>query len=221
MIASVFKKSNPTAKIIVLDPKPKFSKQALFTEAWNNHYSGMIDWLDPNSHGGIKNVNAETLEIETDIDTFKADAACVIPAMKAGAIAHHAGVTDGDWAPIVPATMASKADANIHVLGDASVATSMPKSGFSANSQAKVCANAIRGELTGSKVFDARFANTCWSLVAAGDGIKVGAAYTAGDKKIDVASKFISKTGEDADTREATAEEANGWYDGMTADMFS
>ena len=221
MIASVFKKSNPTAKIIVLDPKPKFSKQALFTEAWNNHYSGMIDWLDPNSHGGIKNVNAETLEIETDIDTFKADAACVIPAMRAGAIAHHAGVTDGDWAPIVPATMASKADPNIHVLGDASVATSMPKSGFSANSQAKVCANAIRGELTGSKVFDARFANTCWSLVAADDGIKVGAAYTAGDKKIDLASKFISKTGEDADTRKETAEEANGWYDGMTADMFS
>ena len=33
--------------------------------------------------------------------------------------------------------------ANIHVLGDASIAGRMPKSGFSANSQAKVCAAAV------------------------------------------------------------------------------
>ena len=79
--------------------------------------------------------------------------------------------------------MQSKADANIHVLGDASVASAMPKSGFSANSQAKVAANAIRGELTGSRVFEPRFANTCWSLVATNDGVKVGANYKAGAKK--------------------------------------
>ena len=65
-------------------------------------------------------------------------------------------------------------DENIYVLGDASIAKSMPKSGFSANSQAKVAANHIRGSLTGSKVFTPRFANTCWSLVATNDGIKVG-----------------------------------------------
>jgi hypothetical protein len=29
----------------------------------------------------------------------------------------------------------------------------MPKSGFSANSQAKVCANVVRGALAGSKVY--------------------------------------------------------------------
>ena len=60
----------------------------------------------------------------------------------------------------------------------------MPKSGFSANSQAKVAANAIRGELTGSRVFEPRFANTCWSLVATNDGIKVGANYKAALKKL-------------------------------------
>ena len=62
----------------------------------------------------------------------------------------------------------------------------MPKSGFSANSQAKVVANAIRGDLTGSKVYPARFSNTCWSLVATNDGVKVGASYKAGAEKIDV-----------------------------------
>ena len=63
---------------------------------------------------------------------------------RAGAIAMNAGVTDGDWSPIVPASMQTKADGNIYVLGDASVASAMPKSGFSANSQAKVAANHIR-----------------------------------------------------------------------------
>jgi len=221
MIAHLLKQNNPTAKIIVLDPKPKFSKQGLFMAGWEKHYPGMIEWIAPDVHGGIKNVNPETMVIETDLDTFKADAACVIPAQKAGMIAANAGVTNGDWAPILPATMASKADPNIHVLGDASVASSMPKSGFSANSQAKVCANAVRGALTGSKVFDARFANTCWSLIATDDGVKVGASYKAGSEKIDVVDKFISKNGEDDALRKTTYEESVGWYDGITADMFS
>jgi len=221
MIAHLFKQHNPTAKIIILDPKAKFSKQGLFMAGWERHYPGMIEWLDPDTHGGIKSVNAETMEIVTDLDTFKADAACVVPAQKAGSIAMAAGVNDGDWCPIIPATMAAKADPNIHVLGDASVASSMPKSGFSANSQAKVAANAIRGELTGSKVYDPRFANTCWSLIATNDGVKVGANYTAGSEKIDVVDKFVSQTGESDDLRKTTYEESIGWYAGITADMFS
>ena len=221
MIAHILKQKNPTAKILVLDPKEKFSKQALFQEGWDNHYSGMVEWIGSEFHGGIKSVNPETLEVETESETFKADAASVVPAQKAGAIAAAAGVTDGDWAPIIPATMASKADPNIHVLGDASVASAMPKSGFSANSQAKVAANAIRAELTGSKAFPARFANTCWSLISTNDGVKVGANYKAGDEKIEVTDKFISATGEDAALRQATYEESEGWYSGITADMFS
>jgi sulfide dehydrogenase [flavocytochrome c] flavoprotein subunit len=220
MIAYYLTQHNPKAKVIVLDTKPKFSKQGLFMDGWARHYPDMVEWIAPEVHGGIKNVNPDTMEIETDLDTFKADAACVVPAQKAGAIAMNAGVTDGDWAPIIPATMASKADPNIHVLGDASVASSMPKSGFSANSQAKVAANAIRGELTDSRVFDPRFANTSWSLISANDGVKVGASYKAGPEKIDVVDKFISKNGEDTNTRKATYEESKGWYAGITADMF-
>lgn len=221
MIAHILRDRNPTAKILVIDQKPKFSKQAVFMEGWQDNYPGMVEWIGSDIHGGIINVNPETLEVETDFDTFKGDAASVVPGQKAGSIAMAAGVTDGDWAPIVPATMASKADPNIHVLGDASVASAMPKSGFSANSQAKVCANAIRGELTGSRVFEPRFANTCWSLIDDANGVKVGANYKAGAEKIEVVDKFISSTGEDAATRKATYEESKGWYEGITADMFS
>ena len=221
MIAHQFKKTNPTAKIIVLDPKKKFSKMGLFQEAWQRHYPGMIEWIGVDTHGGLKNINAATMEFETDLDTFKADAASVVPAQKAGGIAMTASVNKGDWCPIVAGSMQSQADENIYVLGDASIAKSMPKSGFSANSQAKVAANHIRGSLTGSKVFPARYSNTCWSLVATNDGVKVGASYKAGAEKIDVTSKFISKTGESSDLRKATYEESIGWYEGITSDMFS
>ena len=78
-----------------------------------------------------------------------------------------------------------------------------------------MAANAIRGELTGSRVFEPRFANTCWSLIATNDGVKVGANYKAGAEKIDVVDKFISQGGESADVRKATYEESEGWYKGL------
>ena len=79
---------------------------------------------------------------------------------------------------------------------------------------------AVRGELTDSKVFPAKFSNTCWSLVDTNDGIKVGASYEATDEKIAKVSGFVSKTGEDASVRKATYEESLGWYAGITSDMF-
>jgi NADH dehydrogenase FAD-containing subunit len=116
--------------------------------------------------------------------------------------------------------MSTKADPDVYVLGDASQQGDMPKSGFSANSQAKVCANAVRGALTESRVFPAKFSNTCWSLIDTNDGVKVGATYEATDEKIAKVDGFISATGETADLRKATYEESEGWYAGITADMF-
>ena len=56
MIAHIFKQVNPTAKIVILDPKPKFSKQGLFMAGWDKHYPGMIEWIDPDTHGGLKSI---------------------------------------------------------------------------------------------------------------------------------------------------------------------
>ena len=221
MVAHVLKARNPTAKILIADPKPKFSKQALFEEGWQTHYGGMIEWIGPDFGG--QNVSVDPQEMTIDIDGMVEEvAACnVIPAQKAGRIAELAGLTDeSGFCQIVPATMQSRVDENVHVLGDATNAGDMPKSGFSANSQAKVCANAVRGALTGSKVFPAKFSNTCWSLIDADDGVKVGATYEATDEKIAKVDGFISETGEDAETRKATYEESLGWYAGITSDMF-
>jgi sulfide dehydrogenase [flavocytochrome c] flavoprotein chain len=221
MVAHVLKERNPTAKILVLDPKDKYSKQALFEEGWQKHYDGMIEWIGPDFGGNAVEVRPETMEVVVDGEVTKVDVCNVIPGQMAGKIAALAGVTDeAGWAPVDPASMKSRMDENTWVLGDSSAQGDMPKSGFSANSQAKVAAMAIRGELTGSKTFPAKYSNTCWSLIAPEDGVKVGASYEPTPEKIASVESFISDTGEDAALRKATFEESLGWYAGITADMF-
>jgi NADPH-dependent 2,4-dienoyl-CoA reductase/sulfur reductase-like enzyme len=221
MVAHVLKQKNPTAKILILDPKEKFSKQALFEEGWGKHYAGMIEWVGPEFGGGAVEVRPETMEIVVDGEVQKVDVCNVIPAQKAGAIAAMAGVTDDKgWAPVDPFSMKSKADEAVYVLGDAAAQGDMPKSGFAANSQAKVAAMLIRGELTGSQTFPVKYTNTCWSLIETDDGVKIGATYEPTPEKIASVEGFVSETGEDAALRKATYEESLGWYAGITADMF-
>lgn len=220
MVAHLLKEINPTAKILIADPKESFSKQGLFEEGWQSHYTGMIQRIGPDFGGGNVSVDPGAMTLTIDGVVEKVDVCNVIPAMKAGRIADMADITEGNWAPVNAYDLSSKMDENIHVLGDACAQGDMPKSGFSANSQAKVCANAIRGALTGSTVFPARFSNTCWSLIDTNDGVKVGATYEATDEKIAKVDGFVSQTGEDAALRQATYEESVGWYAGITADMF-
>ncbi|MCB1425740.1 MAG: NAD(P)/FAD-dependent oxidoreductase [Zhengella sp.] len=221
MMAHLLKAKGVDAKIIIIDPKEKFSKQGLFSEGWEKYYPGMVEWYGPNIHGGIASVDVNAGTVETDLDTFKGALLNIIPAQKAGMIAAEAGLTDDSgFCPIDPASMRSTMDENIFVIGDACIAGAMPKSGFSANSQAKVASMNIRGDLTGSKVFPAKYSNTCWSLIETDDGVKVGAQYAPQDGQIASTSSFISQTGEDAALRKATYEESVGWYAGITADMF-
>ena len=81
------------------------------------------------------------MTLSTDFDTYDADVANVIPPQKAGEIAERAGVADQTgWCPIDPLDFSSTLQPDIHVLGDATIAAPMPKSAFSANLQAKLCA---------------------------------------------------------------------------------
>lgn len=220
MVAWYLKNNNPTAKILIVDPKESYSKQALFEEGWMRHYGGMIERLGPDFGAQNTSVDPAAMSIDIDGAVEQVDVCNVIPAQKAGRIADLAGVIEGNWAPVNPEDMSSRMDPDIYVLGDAAAQGDMPKSGFSANSQAKVCANAVRGALTGSSVFPAKYTNTCWSLIAQNDGVKVGASYEPSGGKISSVDSFVSQTGEDAGLRKATYEESEGWYAGITADMF-
>jgi NADPH-dependent 2,4-dienoyl-CoA reductase/sulfur reductase-like enzyme len=224
MFAHVLKsKGHRRSKIVILDPKPAFSKQALFMDGWERHYPGMIEWQDPKTHGGITRVDANSNEVVTDLARYKAALVNVIPAQMAGRIARDSALADASgYCPIDPESMKSKMDPNIFVLGDASIAGDMPKSAFSANSQAKVAAMTVRGEFTESRVFPARYSNTCWSLIETDDDVKVGANYEpAGDKIGTVAgTAFISQKAEPADVRKKNYQESIDWYNGIVADIF-
>lgn len=222
MVAHLLKQRNPRAKILLVDPKPKFPKQVLFEEAWQRHYSGMIERIGPDSGADRTSVDPDAMTVDIDGQPETVDVCNVIPAQKAGRIAEVAGLTDeSGWAPVRPEDMTSREDEAIHVLGDAADQGDMPKSGFSANSQAKVAANAICHALLGQRVFPARYMNTCWSLLGPEDGVKVGAIYEPKDGRIRTVDSFISSRDEDAQTRQATFRESVDWYHAITTDMFS
>lgn len=228
MIGHYLKTNKPKSKLIIFDPKKAFSKQPVFVEAFDKYYKGIIELNLTNEIDdfAVTRVDAKTGEIVTKSGRKeKADVANVIPNQRAGAIAAKAGCTEGDWCPVNPENMTSVKVPGIYVLGDASIAAEMPKSAFSANSQAKVVAAEILADLAGKERFPARYRNTCWSMVAPDDSVKIGANYAAGEKdgkKIFAPSGgFVSKPDEDAALRKTTFEESLGWYDGIVADVFA
>src|SRR5204862_5730601 len=123
-------------------------------------------------------VDAETRDIVTKAGKkVKADVANGIPQQRAGEIGLKAGCTQGDWCPIDAANFSSKKVKDVYILGDAAIAAEMPKSAFSANSQAKAVAADILADLAKKERFPARYRNTCWSLLALDDSVKIGANY--------------------------------------------
>ena len=218
-IAYRLKQINPTATIIIADPKPIFSKQGLFREAWKTHYRGMINY---NSDIKMEEFRVDPAALTMDLagERVRLGACNVIPEQSAGEIAHTAGLTDGDWAPVEPVTLRSTLDDNIHVIGDAAAQGDMPKSAFSANSQAKACAESIIGELTDSHHAEPVYRNICWSFLSPANSVRIGATYAPANGKITLKEGFGSRPGESAALRKQTYEDSLAWYDRITKDMF-
>jgi NADPH-dependent 2,4-dienoyl-CoA reductase/sulfur reductase-like enzyme len=196
----------------------------VITEAFERYYKEIIELnlsteIDDYS---VVSIDAKTREIVTKAGKkVKADVANVIPQQRAGEIAVKAGCIEGDWCPIVAANFSSKKVKDVYVLGDAAIAAEMPKSAFSANSQAKVVAADILAELAKKERFPARYRNTCWSLLAPDDSVKIGANYAPKDSKLDPSEGFVSQRGETVDVRKQNYQESVGWYAAITADMFA
>ena len=223
MFAHVLKTKGYTkSKIVVLDAKPSFPLQPLFEEAWETHYPGLVEWQDPQMHGGIKRVDPATNEVVTDLATYKGALVNVIPAQMAGKVAREAELADATgFCPVDADTMKSSVDRNIFILGDAASTGDMPKAASFAVSQAKIAAAFIRGELAdGRPIFEPRYAATCWSLAAPDDALKIGGSYEPRGNRIQQIASEISQKGESAETRKANAQASLEWYAAITAGMF-
>jgi len=228
-MALYLKRNKPKSKIIILDSKDKFSKFGLFTSGWKKHYgygtdNSMIEWIPAYKGGHIEEVDANSMTVTAEFDDFKADVINIIPAQKAGRIAFTAGlVNDSGWCPIQGNTFESTIHKNIHVIGDAALAGPMPKSGYAANSEAKACAAAIVAILNSDKIPDPSFINTCYSVIAPGNGISVAMVYAYKNGKIVKVKGSGGLTPNEQFDKKLRAREVEygyTWFHNITQDAF-
>jgi NADPH-dependent 2,4-dienoyl-CoA reductase/sulfur reductase-like enzyme len=223
LIAHVLKTRKPRSKLIVLDAKDTFSKQKLFEAAWKELYPDHLEYVPLAAGGQVTAVDPGTMTVRTDFSEVRAALACIIPPQRAAPIATAAGVADRTgWCPIDPVTFESRLVPGIHVVGDACIGGAMPKSAFSANAQAKVCADAVADLMAGRTPATPKLINTCYSLVAPGYGISVAGVYRPANGVLADVEGAGGTSPLDApmETRRAEAAYAEAWYRTITADVF-
>jgi len=223
LIAHYLKTAKPRSKLLILDASDSFSKQGLFAAAWEELYPGLIEWVPRSQGGQVIRVDAAAMVLHTDFEELPVAVANVIPPQQAAEIARAAGLDQGrGWCAVDGRTFESTVHPGVHLLGDAILAGAMPKSGFSANSQAKACAAAIAALLRDRPPPEPALMNTCYSLVGPDYGISIGGVYRVEEGEI-IAIKGaggLSPADADRDFRRREADFARSWYANITADMF-
>jgi sulfide dehydrogenase [flavocytochrome c] flavoprotein chain len=223
LVAYYLKTHKPRSKLLILDAKNAFSKQELFRTAWERLYPGLIEWIPQSQSGRVVRVDSKARTVSTDFDEYTPAVANIIPPQQAADIARAVGLDSGQgWCPVRAGSFESAVHAGIHIIGDAAIANPMPKSAFSANNQAKVCAAAVVALLRGVEAAPPALMNTCYSLVAPDYGISIAAVYrVANDALVTVeGSSGVSRLDASAETRALEAEYARSWYANITADTF-
>lgn len=221
-VAHYFKQSKPRSKVLMLDANPDItSKKALFLAAWNELYSGLIEYV-PNEEA--QDVDLQTLTVKTEFDSFKGDVLNVLPPMRAGNIAASAGLITANerWCAVNWQSMESTVAPGIHVLGDATLhAPAMPKSASMANNHAKIAASAIVAALLGQRPNTAPIiGNTCYSYVSDREAMHVTSVH-----RYDAAQKTLlpvpGSGGVSAQRSELEKTYADTWARNIWADSLS
>ncbi len=223
MIAHYLKVYKPKSKLLILDAKDKFSKQGLFQQGWDALYGDMIEWVGLSAGGQVVSVDAKSGTVNTDFDSYTPAVANIIPPQKAGVIAERAGVADASgWCPIDPISFESPLQPDIHVLGDASIANAMPKSAFSANAQAKVCAIQVARLLNGNEALATTLANTCYSIIGPDYGISIAGVFKPDGTMLKevVGSGGVSPIDAPQQNRVLEAQYADDWFRIITHEVF-
>jgi len=231
LIANYFKHHKPKSKILLFDANSAFPKQALFTQGWKQMYgygtdNSMIEWIPSYEEGEVIGVNVKANAVIAGEfeDQYSADVLNVIPPQTAAKIAIDSGLTnDNGWCPVNQKTFESSLHKDIHVIGDACIASPMPKSAYAANTQAKICAEAIVSELQGREMATPSYLNACYSIVGDDFAISVAAIYRLENGKIVSVkdSGGVSALNASAETRKHEVAYAHSWFNNITYEMFN
>jgi sulfide dehydrogenase [flavocytochrome c] flavoprotein subunit len=222
LIAHYLKTHKPKSKLILLDANPDVvSKKPLFTKAWSTYYKDNFQYI-----GGKKITKADTgakLVSVEGIEDFKGDVINLIPPQRAGDIAVKAGLVGDDkkWCPVDAVSFESTKHKGIHIIGDATALPSdgppMPKSGYSANSQAKVCAMNVVNLLNGKETIEFSGINVCYSAISDHESVSIAQVFKLEGGKIKSSATAISP----ADFSLGKAEHAYGesWLKNILTEM--
>jgi sulfide dehydrogenase [flavocytochrome c] flavoprotein subunit len=228
MVASYLKKTKPRSKILALDAKDAFSKQGLFQDGWRELYGDMVEWVPLGKDGKVTRVDVKEKTFETELGRkHKVDVGNVIPPQSAARIAIDAGLANASgWVPIDNRTFEAQKAPHIHVIGDATSASPMPKSGYMANTTSKQAVAAAAAALESKPApGDPVYFNTCFSHVGDDYGISVINVFRPTEKGgFQDTPGGVSPRGPLAERREQRrleAQHADAWYASITQDAFS
>ena len=199
VVADYLKRNKPGSKVIVLDGNPDFTvERDTFHQAFTQTYAGIVQYV-PNTI--LQAVDSNKKIAITSFGDYQAGVLNVIPPHQAGGIVRKNGLANsatGDWANVNPLSYESTAIAGIHIIGD-SQGTAQPKAGHIANSEAKVCADAILRLLSGAQPFQNPVTNSaCYSPISADTAswLTAGFAYDPVSKSMQlIPASYGASTG--------------------------
>jgi NADPH-dependent 2,4-dienoyl-CoA reductase/sulfur reductase-like enzyme len=175
MIATLFRRKNLRARVIVLDPNPMMQG---FARVFGGQYRDRIVYVP---QARVQTVDPFTKRVTTDFEDFRFDDAILMPAQQAGDLAWLAGLIGRDvndatkpsgWAAFDPLTHRSLADPRIFVVGDMVDRASQlfgqyPKTGQMAARQGQIAAMQIAAEALGRAPERLLPESTCFVLAGA------------------------------------------------------
>lgn len=187
VVADYLKRKGRTgAKVIVLDANASITAEPeAFTEAFEVTHAG---WIEYYPSATVESVDSNTKTIVTSAKTVSnAKVLNYIPKQRAGIIAQSLPLNSAGFVAVNPLTYVADGFTNIHVIGDscavpASDGKGVPKSGHMANSEAKVCADAIVRALSGQAPDeDIATSSACFSPITNTTASWLSANFIYGD----------------------------------------
>ena len=218
LIAEWLKRNRRRSKVLIFDSNNHFPKQDAFTAAWDELYPGMIEWFGATDGGAVGRVDPRTMTLQTARGAQRVAVANVIPRQAAGQLAFAAGLAQGrGWCEVAATTFESAVLPNVHVIGDACAAGTMPKAGSAAHVQALQCAQAVVASLHETAVPAPEFESVCYSFYARERALSFHARFAVADGRIRSAP-MPSPTVAPSPREEAQLSEQ--WYRRILADSF-
>ena len=187
VVADYLKRKGRTgAKVVVLDANAGITAEPeAFGRAFGVTHASVIQYY-PNAT--VVSVDSTTRSINTSVKSIRnAKVLNYIPNQRAGKIAQQLALDTAGFVPVDPLSYGVAAHPNVHVIGDScsvpsSFGKAVPKSGHMANSEAKVCADAIIRSFSGyGPDEDIATSSACFSPITGKSASWLSANFIYGD----------------------------------------